>query len=120
MIADTGWDFANRLLVTITSLVVVVLPLVWVDLRSRRRAHQSLEELHAKADKTYQHLNSVEEAVAGEETLGQIVVRGFRDNRQQHEDIKRSVRHNSELLHQYGERLDVQQDQLDDLRHEKK
>ena len=114
------WSFAEEAVITAGVVLAALLPVLVVQMRANRRMH----------DRTYRHVNNVEEAErvpngeGGEApSLGQVlrqverkVDSGFKRNDETHAAIIRTVEAQAELLHDHGRRLDAHREEIDRLK----
>lgn len=114
-----GRDIVVASISTLGLLLVTIVPLVWADMRARRRTHETLDRLHHKADTLIEVTNSVhdEEQVDGDGmTLGRMlrqvdekVDAGFARNDETHALLQ-------DLLIEHGRRLNVHRAEIDELK----
>lgn len=111
----TGWTVLQQAIVTVGAVLVAAVPLGTMLLRRERRNGRELATLHEKADRTYAHINNLEEgeSVPGQ-TLGQLVqsldrrvALGFKSQDAMMAEVLRQVREQGESITAHGRKIEA-------------
>ena len=112
----TGWSVLQQAIVTVGAVLVAAVPLGTMLLRRERRNGRELATLQEKADRTYAHVNSIEEGTDTSPgmTLGQLVqhldqrvAHGFAQQDAVLAEVLRQVRDQGESIRAHSALLDA-------------